>query len=156
MVFVTAVILAALITMCVSNYRRYYSDSMRAIEQTLSRNLEDLKPAIDFSKATGKRPQRPEDGGIGRISVFTVILDVTSNTVSAVNDSGIQIDTDTAQTAADAALSSGKASGTIQDMALRFKIEKTDSETKIVFADITYEKDNMQSLLMLSDRKSVV
>ncbi|HCR83576.1 MAG TPA: two-component sensor histidine kinase, partial [Lachnospiraceae bacterium] len=36
MVFVTAVILAALITMCVSNYRRYYSDSMRAIEQTLS------------------------------------------------------------------------------------------------------------------------
>ena len=150
MVFVTAVILAALITMCVSNYRRYYSDSMRAIEQTLSRNLEDLKPAIDFSKATGKRPQRPEDGGIGRISVFTVILDVTSNTVSAVNDSGIQIDTDTAQTAADAALSSGKASGTIQDMALRFKIEKTDSETKIVFADITYEKDNMQSLLMLS------
>lgn len=150
MVFVTAVILAALITMCVSNYRRYYSDSMMAIDQTLSRNLEDLKPAIDFGEANSERPKKPKDGGIGRISVFTVILDGTSDTVSTVNDSGIQVGTDTAQAAADAALSSGKTSGTIQNMALRFKIKKSNNETKIVFADITYEKNNMQSLILIS------
>ena len=150
MVFVTAVVLAALITMCISNYRRYYSDSMRAIEQTLSRNLEDLKPAIDFGKANGERPRKPEDGGIGGISVFSVVLDGTTNTVSAVNDSGIQVGTDTAQAAADAALSSGKTSGTIQNMALRFKIQESYNETKIVFADITYEKNTMQSLLLIS------
>lgn len=150
MVFVTAVILTALVVMCVSNYRRFYSDSMMAINQTLSRNLEDLKPAIDFGERSNNPPPKSDAGGIGRIFVFTVMLEGDSNIVSGVNDSGIQVDTDTAQKAADTALSLGKSSGTIQNMALRFKIERTDTGMKIAFADITNEKDSMRSLIMIS------
>ncbi len=150
MVFVTAVILTALVVMCVSNYRRFYSDSMMAINQTLSRNLEDLKPAIDFGERSNNPPPKSDAGGIGRIFVFTVMLEGDSNIVSGVNDSGIQVNTDTAQKAADTALSLGKSSGTIQNMALRFKIERTDTGMKIAFADITNEKDSMRSLIMIS------
>lgn len=150
MVFVTAVILTALVVMCVSNYRRFYSDSMMAINQTLSRNLEDLKPAIDFGERGNNPPPKSDTGGIGRIFVFTVMLEGDSNIVSGVNDSGIQVDTDTAQKAADTALSLGKSSGTIQNMALRIKIERTDTGMKIAFADITNEKNSMRSLIMIS------
>ncbi|WP_230399803.1 sensor histidine kinase [Novisyntrophococcus fermenticellae] len=150
MVFVTAVILTALVVMCISSYRRFYADSIVAIDQTLSRNLEDLKPAIDFRDRDNNPPPRSDAGGVGRIFVFTVMLEKDSNTVSGVNDSGIQVDIDTAQKAADAALSLGKSSGTIQNMDLRFKIDKTDAGIKIAFADITNEKNSMRSLIIIS------
>lgn len=150
MIFVTAVILTALIVMCVSSYRRFYADSIMAIDQTLSRNLEDLKPAIDFRDRDNNPPPRSDAGGVGRIFVFTVMLEKNSNTVSGVNDSGIQVDTDTAQKAADAAFSLGKSSGTIQNMDLRFKIDKTDAGIKIAFADITNEKNSIRSLIIIS------
>ena len=151
MIFVIAVILSALVVMCVSNYRRFYADSIKAIDRTLSGDVEDLKPALEFGDRDGKRPPRPkDDSGIGKIAVFTVTLEVNSNTVSGINDSGIQVDTDTAQKAADAAIAANKISGTLQSMGLRFKMQAAKNGLKIAFADITNEQDSMQSLILIS------
>ncbi|MGC4020007.1 MAG: HAMP domain-containing sensor histidine kinase [Muricomes sp.] len=150
MIFVTAVIMAALVIMCISTYRRYYSDSMMAINQTLSMNLNDLKPSINFDEMNNNRPMEPPEKGIGRFSIFTVTLSKDSEAIESINDSSVHVSTETAEDAVNYALSSGKTSGTIGTMSLRFKISETDMGTKIAFADITNEKHNMQNLILIS------
>lgn len=150
MVFVTAVIMTALIIMCTSTYRRYYSESMMAIEQALSMNLENLKPAINFDEMKDNKPMGPQEKGIGKFSVFTVTLDTDGETIAALNDSSVQVNRATAQEAVNYAVSSAETSGTVGEMSLRFKIKETDTGIKIAFADITNEEHSMQNLIMIS------
>ncbi len=150
MIFVTAVIMTALFIMCVSSYQRYYSESLMAIEQTLDMDSGDLKPEININRPQNNRPEVPQANGSGRFPVFTVLLDGDQKTLVSINDSGVRINSDTAQKAVNYALLSQKTTGTIRDMSLRFKISKTDTEMKIVFVDITNERNSMQNLIFIS------
>lgn len=143
MLLVTTVLLAVLSALCLSSFRRFETDSLRAMEMALMLKDQPRPPEIEFSPKQGPQPAE-------MITTFLILLDENGEISSIQKNAGARIDTDFAESAVESALASAKETGKISDLSVRFLKETTESGQAIAFADTSREDSSMANLLFSS------
>lgn len=142
MLLVTIVLVAVLSILCLSNLRRYESDSHEALTGILNMPS-DLPPEPGLENRKGNRPRE-------LMTVFLVLLDEEDNMVSLIQNSSAQVDEDFAADALAAALASGQEEGRLPSLELRFLKGEHTGYRAIAFTDTTHETSSMRNLILTS------
>lgn len=144
MSFISIVLVIVFTSILFSNYNRLKNDSILAMHQFLQ---------IDEKKEFPMKPEigRPHDAkSFHMVPVILVLLD-DHNTIKSVKDNNAAISDELLNIAVSQALASGRSEGLLTNLDLRYIIEnKSNIGTKIVFADITHEKNSLKSSLINS------
>lgn len=143
MLLVTIVLLAVLSALCLSSFRRFETDSRRAMELALQMEDHPRPPEMKFQQ---KEEAQPEE----LVTTFLVLLDGEGEISSIQKNTSAQIDGDFAERAVESALSSTKETGRIPDLSLRFLKGSKEGGQAFAFADTSREDSAMSNLLLSS------
>lgn len=143
MVFVIAVMLVLLSTFFISEYNNEKQQMEYNLELSLENNgdfrlsIEENPKKQEELKMQGKQPK--EDGSslvqlTKVMPTFTVEVD-KNGTIVHIEDSHVDIDESTVKKAVKEALQTGKSSGTMEEMSLKYKIKTEDGTSIVAFLD---------------------
>jgi signal transduction histidine kinase len=146
MALVSAVLLFAFITLCVTTYTRLKSDTEGAAEAAL--HADNMQGG--FRPEIGRPDFRPGGDMARNIPTFTVRVSEDGDIIFA--DYGrVSITDDTAESAVKAAMEQGRSKGKIGSLGLRFAAEYTpNGDISIAFADTSAESAGMTRLILNS------
>lgn len=133
---VMAIVFAAI---CFFNYQWTARESYKAMERII--DSEGMPPPV---LEIGDR--RPQHAG-PMLPIFSVTLGENGEIVSASREN-VTVSDNVVAAVTKRALDSGKQSGVMFDLQLRFLLKQTPDGTKIAFADMGREMDSMTNLLL--------
>ena len=140
MSLVSVVLLIAFAAICFTSYNSYISDTQRALDQALELSAGKGMPTLEIGgKPTGER--------LVSGHVYCVLVDEDGRATMLMSEN-VEVSDEVLAQSVEAALASGADEGTIKELNLRFKIQRSDFETKIAFADLSSETANMRGLVL--------
>jgi len=161
MIFVMAVMATVLIILYVSSYQSSQNSITRSLTMALSGEQKDLRPSIGGGGMTnGAAAGNGAGNGTGTgvsvdkpmvgdhiNTVFTATVDSDGN-IQSLDDSMVNIDESTAESAVAASLADGKTRGTISSLSLAYMTQTVTDGTKIAFADTSSMTSSLRKLLL--------
>lgn len=139
MSLVSLVLIVVIGTICFSSFRRMQDESYDAMRHALSRDIDAAQP---LPKIGGGLPGK----AVRMTPIFDVSIDRYGNIMSVKREI-VEVSDDVAAEAAGRALASGKTSGSLFDLKLRYLIQNTQTGARIVFADVSSGLDSLAGLV---------
>ncbi len=148
MAFVSVVLLAVLLILCMSSYRKDVGDAEMALEMALQDDRGSLKPMMELPP--GEQPQAMEEEQPGNRNPVFIIETDRDGSLVGVDESGMQVARDAAEEALLQVQESGKESGALYGLWLRFKRQDTGDGERIAFMDCSSELSGMRNQILVS------
>lgn len=147
MSLISAVLLAVLSVLCISSYRKYLSDADITLEMALRDERGSLKPMMELPPP-GQQPVDTQPPG-SRNLVFIIETDAAGK-LTEIDESGMQVARDAAQTALSQVQEDGRDTGILRSLQLRYKRQKTLNGERIAFMDCSREMSGMKNQILVS------
>ena len=157
MALVSLVLIIVFAVLMGSTSQRLAGQSLNAMRMALEwRGDRDL-PRFEFSSPGESAPERWEapdqrdSRQVMMVPVFCVSLTENGQLDSLYAPASVTVSNEVLVQAVDQALSSGQREGFLPDLGLRYLVEYgPEGETRIAFADRSWERENLQGLLLSS------
>ena len=146
MLLVSLVLLAVFAALLASNARQLRTQTQAALRLALEWG-DGEAPRFEFGQLP---PDEEEDQGFSMIPAFCVTLDGSEITAVTSADN-VSVPIQMVEQAVSQALSAASGQGELADLNLCYRVERDgEGETRIAFADLSWEGENLTSLVVTS------
>ena len=149
MLLVFLVLLAVFGSLVLSTARQLEQESTAALELALRWKDRDGAPAFLFDL-----PEKKQENSTGSrriIPTFCVTVNGEGQVQSLTRGSNTEVSDEVLEQAVRLALDSGQEQGRLKELSLRFMVwQVSDSETRIAFSDLSWERSSLTRLLVSS------
>ena len=157
MVLVSLVLLVVFAALMGSTSQRLAGQSMAAMRMSLEWSDDRDPPRFEFSPSSDMIPDKWTDKGGGSVQqvmmipVFCVSLTEDGQVEAVYSQASVSVSDEVLEEAVSQALESGTREGILNKLGLRYLVETNrEGETRIAFADRSWERQNLQGLLLTS------
>ncbi|HJG87092.1 HAMP domain-containing sensor histidine kinase [Pseudoflavonifractor capillosus] len=157
MALVSLVLIVVFAVLMVSTSQRLAGQSMAAMRMSLEWSDGREPPRFEFSPPGDIIPERWDDRGrdsvrqVMMIPVFCVSLTEDGQVDAVYSQESVSVSDEVLEEAVSQALASGAREGVLNRLGLRYLVETSpEGETRIAFADRSWERQNLQGLLLTS------
>ena len=157
MVLVSLVLLVVFAALMGSTSQRLAGQSMAAMRMSLEWSDDRDPPRFEFSPSSDMIPDKWADKGGGSVQqvmmipVFCVSLTEDGQVEAVYSQASVSVSDEVLEEAVSQALESGTREGILNKLGLRYLVETNrEGETRIAFADRSWERQNLQGLLLTS------
>lgn len=148
MLLVSLVLLAVFAVLLGTTYQQLKDESNGAMRLALERPDGDV-PRFQFgSPPPDQQPLHKESRKFAMIPVVTATLDGESGLSEIKNGDNVAVSEEILEQAVSEALSSGRPSGVLNKLGLRYLLETApEGERRVAFVDLSWERDNLTRLV---------
>lgn len=157
MALVSLVLIVVFAVLMASTSQRLAGQSMAAMRMSLEWGEDRDPPRFEFSPSSEAMPEKWENRGGGEfqqvmmIPVFCVSLTEDGQVDAVYAQDSVSVSDQVLEEAVSQALESGTREGILNRLGLRYLVETgPEGETRIAFADRSWERQNLQGLLLTS------
>lgn len=157
MVLVSLVLLVVFAALMGSTSQRLAGQSMTAMRMSLEWSDDRDPPRFEFSPSNDMIPDKWADKGGGSVQqvmmipVFCISLTEDGQVEAVYSQESVSVSDEVLEEAVSQALESGTREGVLNKLGLRYLVETNrKGETRIAFADRSWERQNLQGLLLTS------
>ena len=157
MVLVSLVLLVVFAALMGSTSQRLAGQSMTAMRMSLEWSDDRDPPRFEFSPSNDMIPDKWADKGGGSVQqvmmipVFCISLTEDGQVEAVYSQESVSVSDEVLEEAVSQALESGTREGVLNKLGLRYLVETNrEGETRIAFADRSWERQNLQGLLLTS------
>ena len=157
MALVSLVLIVVFAVLMASTSQRLAGQSMAAMRMSLEWGEDRDPPRFEFSPSSEAMPEKWENRGGGEfqqvmmIPVFCVSLTEDGQVDAVYAQDSVSVSDQVLEEAVSQALESGTREGILNRLGLRYLVETgPDGKTRIAFADRSWERQNLQGLLLTS------
>ena len=157
MALVSLVLIVVFAVLMASTSQRLAGQSMAAMRMSLEWGKDRDPPRFEFSPSSEAMPEKWENRGGGEfqqvmmIPVFCVSLTEDGQVDAVYAQDSVSVSDQVLEEAVSQALESGTREGILNRLGLRYLVETgPDGKTRIAFADRSWERQNLQGLLLTS------
>ena len=157
MALVSLVLIVVFAVLMASTSQRLAGQSMAAMRMPLEWGEDRDPPRFEFSPSSEAMPEKWENRGGGEfqqvmmIPVFCVSLTEDGQVDAVYAQDSVSVSDQVLEEAVSQALESGTREGILNRLGLRYLVETgPDGKTRIAFADRSWERQNLQGLLLTS------